>query len=867
MYKGKRKMKALAVMCTALALGATTTGAMFSGSVWTDDTAIVASASQSVTFSAEKFGFGANSNIKGFNLVKGFSLIGTYNANQFLNGVTANVSEGTEARVFFEDGTVTYDAMTGTVLKNTRESGSTREYVTLDFKKIQGSGNGYAFAYGEDEKIAEISVCSISKGKGVVDSIKYLKNEFTIDTFFPNGLTAETGKYSSYAKGTKYDENGRVFTSDEIYLNDNKLSFEYEEDSEIIVTILQHHQGSSGSNLTLRMYRYDMFNDKLEEIGNDFANWGYALNSGRLAEMEQGDFESVEITTSYGTINSMTTNVGVYYEENQRATFTADEIRNKDFDIIVNNIGTAPFQTDIGNIVTVVYSFADGGKTAYKYLPYGEIKIADTRKGVIAKKPSGNAITTSTGDDVYNAVDEDGNITISAKTLGYTDTDETYHSLFHVYEGCERKAYIPTGDFNLDGYKITDYNPKKNYYVKVTSWKNYTGSDKNDKGYVLWYKYNPTLKAWVKTVDTREQEKYSIVIDSSMFPEAVNLKDNHGTVYCGDNAVVKFDNGDISRSDKKIRFELDGFKSYNYEVHIMGLRYIFCGVNAELANGTDEFGNPLGSEKNTVTIPVDFENGDGKMHDFTVDGKTEEGNDYHGEFKADNTADIEINLPDGEYDIVRDDGMFEHAVIDRDDSLKKNGSIGDKNSGDSDNGTYNSDGDKTFKDNNGNDVPVDKVVEAEKPDFTFEPYIYKTYSIEKPDGSEKVTGEIKGDSFDKLSDIEQKLPEAVYYNFETQTGVINSKEENSMTSEDGYLTVDDKKGTFDKFNLDKGDINLDGKIGVSDLVLAQKYLLNNLDGKTTFNLKNYVAMDVCVDENADVFDMVELRKLVIEALG
>ena len=57
-----------------------------------------------------------------------------------------------------------------------------------------------------------------------------------------------------------------------------------------------------------------------------------------------------------------------------------------------------------------------------------------------------------------------------------------------------------------------------------------------------------------------------------------------------------------------------------------------------------------------------------------------------------------------------------------------------------------------------------------------------------------------------------------------------------------------------------GDINLDGEFSVADLVLMQKYLL----GAENFNKKQFAAADLNNDGNADIYDMIRLRKMIIE---
>lgn len=59
---------------------------------------------------------------------------------------------------------------------------------------------------------------------------------------------------------------------------------------------------------------------------------------------------------------------------------------------------------------------------------------------------------------------------------------------------------------------------------------------------------------------------------------------------------------------------------------------------------------------------------------------------------------------------------------------------------------------------------------------------------------------------------------------------------------------------------EKGDVNCDGTVGVSDVVLLQKWILNSPDAK----LINWRAADLNNDEEINVYDLVLLRRKLIE---
>lgn len=71
------------------------------------------------------------------------------------------------------------------------------------------------------------------------------------------------------------------------------------------------------------------------------------------------------------------------------------------------------------------------------------------------------------------------------------------------------------------------------------------------------------------------------------------------------------------------------------------------------------------------------------------------------------------------------------------------------------------------------------------------------------------------------------------------------------------IYISDKNG--DIYEGCKGDVNKDGELNISDLVVLQKWLVGNGNGLDCWQLA-----DICDDNQINVFDMVMLRKLIIE---
>ena len=65
-----------------------------------------------------------------------------------------------------------------------------------------------------------------------------------------------------------------------------------------------------------------------------------------------------------------------------------------------------------------------------------------------------------------------------------------------------------------------------------------------------------------------------------------------------------------------------------------------------------------------------------------------------------------------------------------------------------------------------------------------------------------------------------------------------------------------------EYNPILGDVNCDGAVGISDLVLLQKWLLT----VPNTNLPYWENADLCKDDKLDVFDLCLLRRLLIEKM-
>lgn len=94
----------------------------------------------------------------------------------------------------------------------------------------------------------------------------------------------------------------------------------------------------------------------------------------------------------------------------------------------------------------------------------------------------------------------------------------------------------------------------------------------------------------------------------------------------------------------------------------------------------------------------------------------------------------------------------------------------------------------------------------------------------------------------------------------TENIVKPTRTENGYTLHTCSFCGNSYKDNFiEKINI-KGDINNDGKFDIDDLEMLQKWLLSEPD----VELADWKAADLCEDDRLDAFDMIEMRKLLIE---
>ncbi|MCR4639981.1 leucine-rich repeat protein [Ruminococcus sp.] len=134
-------------------------------------------------------------------------------------------------------------------------------------------------------------------------------------------------------------------------------------------------------------------------------------------------------------------------------------------------------------------------------------------------------------------------------------------------------------------------------------------------------------------------------------------------------------------------------------------------------------------------------------------------------------------------------------------------------------------------------------------------------------------GSMAMDGCTKLTDLKlsgklTKIDDMAFSDTTSQATITfyGSKEKwDKVTKPEDDPFLKNAKMVFDESHADPveelaGDLNSDGEFNVSDLVLVQKWLL----GDKSAELKNWKAADYTKDEILDIFDLVLMRKAIIQ---
>ena len=405
------------------------------------------------------------------------------------------------------------------------------------------------------------------------------------------------------------------------------------------------------------------------------------------------------------------------------------------------------------------------------------------------------------------------------------ETDVESDFPVRIYEGANVIETMSGKVFKEKEHLMLYYNPDKTYYLFV-------GLDKFGT-YGIYYKYDKELKKWVERINTKEKTVYQLPINMNTFPNELaegdislrNKTAKHWTQgeFCMSTSV------DITTKDTsayEINFYKDGASS----------KYKLVGIDPELVEGTPT------AEGEMSSIPFEIS----PLTSGTLHGETEAGDVVEFEFESpDKNTDDETEsndfflfLPDGNYHVESENGLYDDFTVDKDGSQGKEDSIGD--------GGILPDGKKN--------VPNLKIPED-----------VSSYKVTDENGNLVDEGQLSDGVFDSLDDLnlsEEELREkGTYFYYETEVGVKNSTDPYALQKESGCFTVTED-GTLYKEELSsnlKGDVNMDGEVTVADVIMVQKYLLKT----ESFTLGNYVNADTFIEGDVNAFDLAILKRIII----
>ncbi len=446
----------------------------------------------------------------------------------------------------------------------------------------------------------------------------------------------------------------------------------------------------------------------------------------------------------------------------------------------------------------------------------------------------------------------------------YTEIEKGNHGNVYLLKNADIIESYSAGDFDNGAFTIPDYDSYSDYFLKIAH-------DSNEESFT-YYKWSEKEGKWKFRVNTEETPIASVPVTYaefanylSLFHHEIDEKENKITMKLVSGDVEtpvlfewskeEFDNGSIVF---EMPFALAGTPTLDFYSYAEGtpsfgyektwieevVTFTYVGIDPVYVGGWGTFYDeglktptpPPASKTEIVDlaeIAVPVTNAS-KNDVIVVDGNNASGNEVHYEVIQEWNNDT-IPLVEGTYTITNETAGYKADVVVEEVEDKLLARVNDKSSVDSTHLNLT--------------VPVES----------------KEYTITTPDGNTIVdTGEMNGDTLESFDDIGisgNKLRNiATYTKFSSKSGIINSVDANAITTETGYLFVSDSglKKVF--VEAESGDINLDGKVTVVDIIAQQKYLSN----QSEYSCANYVVGDLNHDGKVNVIDLALLKKQLIE---
>lgn len=797
------KKKTFAAFCAAVMITATGTTGV---NVYRNahiGAGITASAAESYEMTVSARKYGLVTPAEAVLIRRGNIEIKKLDWDSFVKGYSFKAQSDTTVEITYNDGVLVFNAYTGELISNTRKCGISREKFYVD---------GNSFTTYEKDGTYPLAENGLTNGTNSALFVLSTKRNANGTSYIYKNSDSVAGYYSTY----------------EIL---NGLEFDYTEGTDIYFIF---HLGNEAHQSVVK---YDIVSGKVISKSYYSKTMNNIPVEAAMFPNEKG-YSKAEVTTNFldGSQHLFTDSEGIVIDEDgdmkaEKIMFTEDEIK-EGTSVIWQNTGFSPSSEhylDLYGYLRIKF-FYDNGDYAEYALIGDKAVVLESQRYIEPVYNSNNELVTDIYDNpIYKGTDENGNPVVSNETLGLEEKD--YNYTVEVYEGSKIIRQLDKIDFELTDYRIGNYNADKHYYVRVLL---ENGQDS------IYYRFYPEISGWVKRIETSETPAANCQISPVSFPTeyaACNV------AYSGKN-IMNCTADEFAKGSKFFTMITGNCMDYTvtFESEKEAPVYTYIGIDAEPFNDAAPSETLCSrGELTSITIKPSETNLPYSIDKpvYHIKGSTESGKQIEGDaFPVLNDGTSFIELPDGTYDITdAKSGLTETIIVDHDNN-------------------------RTPVDNESDTV----INSDENTEIVISPKDIFEYTVKSPDGKIVAEGNVADGDFDTADDIDSDMTVFPYFEYETVKGIGNSSDPDDIVRKSGYavITSDD---SIEFKSVIKGDVNLDGKVNVSDLVTAQKYLLNALDEKETYTIDSFIAFDVCPDGRNDVFDMIAERHIVAESMS
>ncbi len=422
----------------------------------------------------------------------------------------------------------------------------------------------------------------------------------------------------------------------------------------------------------------------------------------------------------------------------------------------------------------------------------------------------------------------------------------------------EKITAYSAGDFDFASFTIPDYDSNAEYFLKIAA-------NKSEKDFV-YYRWDENAGEWKFRTSTFKMESGDNKIQTVPVTIAeLPYYTKYGimTISTEKNGVrterQTWDIGDFEAGNITLDVDASGdettYVTFNYIDVFNGdtweetIEYKYVGIDPILNSHVffnEKYYNPVlpAIEEEAIPLPSSMRRPvflmptNAEADDvITVDGETADGNEVHYELTQEWNLDT-IKIPEGEYTVTNQtSGIKEEVVIDAEETADGDIVKGEQAR------TY------TFR----------------KPMNLKTPVSANHFSLSAPDGTEIKEGTLPNGVINDFDDIglsgNQLKKYGTYVAFESESGIVNSANDNDYTAEKGYLVVTNGKleKVFPTSDVN-GDVNSDGVLSVLDLVAQQRYLHNT----ATYQAENFINGDFNHDGNVDIFDLALMKRTLLQ---